>query len=77
MALVDQFARTGRNQRAVYNDHKRSHALKFQSVVAPNGLIANLYGPVEGRSHDAAMLVISGLMETLEQQSFAPDGEAL
>ncbi len=34
------------NQRQVYNGHKRVHALKFQSVAIPNGLIANLYGPV-------------------------------
>jgi hypothetical protein len=33
-------------QRLVYNGHKRHHALKFQSVVTPNGMIANLYGPV-------------------------------
>ena len=35
-----------KDQRVVYNGHKRVHALKFQSVVAANGLIANLYGPV-------------------------------
>ena len=29
----------------IYNGHKRVHAIKFQSVVAPNGLVANLYGP--------------------------------
>ena len=34
------------NQRAVYNGHKRVHALKFQSVVLPNGLIGHLYGAV-------------------------------
>ena len=34
------------NQRIVYNGHKRVHALKFQSVTLPNGLIGNLYGPV-------------------------------
>ena len=34
------------NQRRVYNGHKRDHALKFQSVIIPNGLIANMYGPV-------------------------------
>ena len=34
------------NQRIVYNGHKRVHALKFQSIVTPNGLIVNLYGPV-------------------------------
>ena len=65
------------NQRAVYNGHKRVHSLKFQSVVAPNGLIANLFGPVEGRRHDAAMLVMSGLLDELEEYSYAPNGEAL
>ena len=34
------------NQRAVYNGHKRVHALKFQSVALPNGLIGHLYGAV-------------------------------
>ena len=47
--------RPSRNHRIVYNGHKRVHALKCQSVVAPNGLIATLYGPIEGRRHDAAM----------------------
>lgn len=35
------------NQRIVYNGHKRVHALKFQSVVLPNGLVGHLYGPVD------------------------------
>jgi hypothetical protein len=35
----------GRFQRLVYNEHKKVHSLKFQSIVAPNGLIANLFGP--------------------------------
>ena len=41
------------DQRAVYNENKRVHALKFQSVVAANGMIANLFGPVERRRHDS------------------------
>ena len=36
----------GEDQRIVYNGYKRVHALKFQSVALPNGLIANMYGPV-------------------------------
>ena len=36
-------------QRLMFNRHKRVHALKFQSVVTLNGLIANLHGPCEGR----------------------------
>ena len=36
------------NQRILYNGNKRVHSIKFQSVIAPNGLIANLFGPVKG-----------------------------
>lgn len=43
---VRPIARPGKNQRIVYNGHKRVHSLKFQSLAIPNGLIANLYGPV-------------------------------
>lgn len=43
---VRPICRPGENQRMVYNGHKRVHALKFQSVALPNGLIGNLYGPV-------------------------------
>ena len=43
---VRPICRPNANQRQVYNGHKRVHALKFQSVAIPNGLIANLYGPV-------------------------------
>ena len=74
---VRPICRPIRDQRTVYNGHKRIHALKFQSVVVPNGVIANLYVSVEGRRHDATMLAMSELMEELEQHSFAPDGEAL
>ena len=43
---VRPICRPNVNQRQVYNGHKRVHALKFQSVAIPNGLIANLYGPM-------------------------------
>ena len=65
------------NQRVVYNGHKRVHSLKFQSVVAPNGLIAKFFGPVEGRRHDAAMLVTSGQLDEVQEHSYAPNGDAL
>ena len=55
------------HQQAVFNGHKRIHALKFQSVVCPNGLIADLYGPMEGRRHDAALLEESTLLQRTEQ----------
>jgi hypothetical protein len=43
---VRPISRPRKNQCVVYNGHKRVHAIKFQSVVIPNGLIANMYGPV-------------------------------
>ena len=43
---VRPICRPGEHQRVVYNGHKRVHALKFQCVALPNGLIGNLYGPV-------------------------------
>ena len=43
---VRPIARPDQHQRIMYNGHKRVHALKFQSVALPNGLIGNLFGPV-------------------------------
>ena len=43
---VRPISRPGEHQRLLYNGHKRVHALKFQSIALPNGLIRNLYGPV-------------------------------
>ena len=63
---VRPVARPGEHQRVLYNGHNRVHSIKFQSVVAPNGLIVNLFGPVEGRRHDSGMLAMSGLLPMLE-----------
>ena len=43
---VRPICRPAEHQRAVYNGHKRVHALKFLCVALPNGLIGHLYGPV-------------------------------
>ena len=69
--------RPNQDQRLLYNGHKRVHAIKFQSVVAPNGLIANLYGPVEGCRHDSGMLAMSGLYPQLQQHAMDPQGNIL
>ena len=73
---VRQIARPQINQRVVYNGHKRVHALKFQCVVLPNGMIANLSGPYEGRKHDSTMLNESGLLLQLQQKAWY-NGEPL
>ena len=74
---VRPICKPAENQRAVYKGHKRVHALQFQSVVTPNGLITHLFGPVEGRRHSSAMLVMSDLLPQLEQHSFFPTGQAM
>ena len=72
-----QFVQLRGLDRVLYNGHKRVHSIKFQSVVAPNGMIANLFGPVEGKKHDSGMLALSGLLPKLQQHSFAPNGNPL
>ena len=67
---VRRIARPKYNKRVMYNGHKRVHAIKFQSVVLPNGLIGNLAGPFEGKRHDSTMLHESGLLTSLEQVAF-------
>ena len=52
-------------QRILYHRHKHFDALKFQSVTRPSGIIANLYGPVEGRRHGCALLAMPNLLQDL------------
>ena len=56
-----------KDQRIMYNSYKKVHVIKFQSVVDPNGLIANLYGLVESRRLDSGMLGESGLFRGLQK----------
>ena len=67
---VRRIARLKKNQRNMYNGHKRVHSMKFQSVVIANDLIANLAGPFEGKRHDSTMLYQSGLLPQLQQHAF-------
>ena len=60
-------------QKAFYNGKDRVHCIKFQSIVTPDGLIAHLYGPMEGRRHDAAMLRESSLLHQLENNLPLPE----
>lgn len=47
-----------------YNYHKRYYALKFQSVVATNGFIANLYGSVEGKRQNSGTQLLRSFKST-------------
>ncbi|KAK7106300.1 uncharacterized protein [Littorina saxatilis] len=64
---VRPICRPSEIQRELFNGHKRVHGIKFQSIVTPDGLIANLFGPMSGRRHDAALLNASGLLDHMER----------
>ena len=74
---VRAVCRPGEMQRIVWNGHHRVHAIKYQAIACPNGLIANLYGPVEGRRHDSGLLADSGIYQQMEQFCDSPNGTPL
>ncbi|KIJ43670.1 hypothetical protein M422DRAFT_169591 [Sphaerobolus stellatus SS14] len=74
---LQENARPVRNQRLVYNGWKRMHCLKYHAVVAPDGLVIHVYGPVDGRRHDETVFKESGLSELLNKHFWTPDGEPL
>lgn len=64
---IRAIARPQRHQRLWYNGWKRKHALKYQAVDSPDGIIRMLWGPMLGRRHDVAMLGQSALIQHLQQ----------
>ena len=71
---VGPICRPSHDQRIFYNGHKRTHALKFQAVTAPDGLMTHLFGSVEGRRHDSGVLGESGLLPQLGAHMNGPNG---
>ena len=53
-------------QEIIYNGYKRTHGIKFQSIMLPIGMIGHLFGPVKGRKHDASILIDSGILLYME-----------
>jgi hypothetical protein len=58
------------HQRELYSGHKRYHCLKFQAVMLPDGIIADLSGPFHGRQNDQYMLNESQLEDRLSDPVF-------
>ncbi|KAF7326333.1 DDE Tnp4 domain-containing protein [Mycena kentingensis (nom. inval.)] len=61
------------HQRVAYNGYKKIHALKYQALNLPNGLIGHLYGPMEGRRNDNALLAESDLLGKCELHARKPN----
>lgn len=55
------------NQRVCYSGHEKYHCFKMQSIIAPNGLILDFYGPEPGSFHDMRVLALSNVIPKLEQ----------
>ena len=70
--MVRPIARPSNDQEAVYNGHKRTHALKYQSLMLANGIII-IDGPFEVRRHDSFLLRESGLMQRLRELPLSHD----
>lgn len=70
---IRHICRPSHFQRAAYNGYKKYHALKYQAVLLPNGIIGHLYGPVEGRRNDNALLADSGLLDWCREHAIRPD----
>ena len=45
---------------------KTWHGVKFQSIILPDGMVAQMFGPVEGRRHDVFLLSQSRLDEHMQ-----------
>lgn len=58
----------------MYNGYYKGHGYKFQAVVAPNGLIEDLYGPEPGRHHDIYLWQQSRVGEEMNALPPHPDG---
>ena len=76
MALLDKFVAQAKCREQCIMD-TRVHAVKFQAIATPNGLAANLYGPVEGRCHEKEMLADSAILPLSQQYSINQNGNQL
>ncbi|CAN0028606.1 unnamed protein product [Phaeothamnion confervicola] len=59
-------------QRGAYNGHHRTHGIKFQGVMAPNGIMIALHGPFAGNRHDAYLMDRTGLNALMATAQLVP-----
>ncbi|XP_075722542.1 uncharacterized protein LOC142765428 [Rhipicephalus microplus] len=59
--------RPSKDQKRFFSGHKRFHALKYQSIMCPNGIICQLSGPYVSSRHDASIFRKSNTYRKLEK----------
>ncbi|KAG8723652.1 hypothetical protein FRC09_002314 [Ceratobasidium sp. 395] len=74
---INRICRPTKNQDIVYNGYKKDHAIKYQAVVTPDGLMCPVDGPAEGRRADGGILEMSELLETCVSHAAGVDGRQL
>ena len=62
------------DQETSYNGHKQVHALKWQFITTPDGLLF-VDGPFDGRNHDSHLVSKSMLVEWAVEHAKGEDGE--
>ena len=64
---IRKIARPFKFQCQLYNGWKHCHCIKFQGLMAPDGIMIHLGGPFMAKYHDAQMLARSKLQCKLDQ----------
>ena len=59
-------ARPTKEQRDYYSGYRHRHGIKFQGIMAPDGLICSLCGPYIGEINDNSMVTESGIGNRLD-----------
>ncbi len=72
---IRRISRPTWGQRAAYNGYKKHHALKYQAVMIPSGMLAHLFGPWEGRNTDPFLLEESGLLDDCAKYAVHVDAD--
>ncbi len=73
-STVREISNPAEHPRLVYKGHHRVYAIKFQSVVSPDGLLLNLVGPWLGIRHDSRIFQESGVKDLLKEKAVSPPG---
>jgi hypothetical protein len=62
-------------QGVVYNGKDKTHALKYQVVCTPDGMMRHVYGPVCGSRHDQHMVTASNVLQWITSHGRCATGE--
>ena len=64
---VHKIAHLTFNQEIFYSGWKQCHVIKFQGIMAPDGILMHVSGPYMAKHHDMWMLCRSHIQEKMDQ----------